>query len=454
MKKIVLILAALALPVFAHQYTSLDDLVADVCAEHSFANCSDPVVDADDDGVLDANDQCPATPASEAADANGCSDSQKDGDNDGVTDDVDQCPNTPASATVDATGCEVVVPPPVGHVITDAATGVWSELPDTKLIDLVPQEAQDSPYRYLGSAKSILTAWNGASWDEARNEMHVVASGGHADYCGNQHFKLDADGAAWSLIRPHSQFDINVPGQSYQEMFEDGTTPDGNPIARHTWGGTIYAPNVDKHYIFPGSNCSGAGGSDNRIWSADPVTGETALVSNEWSGARNQGIYDPVTGKLFVANYGRVYSFDPTTNIIATEKPLGGAESPWRSDLLGVAIDPDRRTIIYAGGNKFYTFNIDTKVFTKHTDITLGIGNCYGPGLTFVESQDKYLAWCGGNSLYWLDPVTFAETEQVVTGSAPTKAPNGMFGRFGYSEKYNAIIVPDSVYTNVKFLKL
>ena len=441
MKKIVLILAALALPVFAHEYTSLDDLVVDVCGVHNFNKCSDPVVDSDGDGIPDDIDECPNDAA------NTCND-PVDTDGDGTPDDVDECPNDPTNT------CNDPVDPPIGHVITDAPTGVWSELPDTKLIDLVPQEAQDSPYRYLGSAKSILTAWNGASWDEGRNEMHVIASGGHADYCGNQHFKLDIDDSAWLLIRPHSQFDISVPGQSYQEMFEDGTTPDGNPISRHTWGGTIYVPNVDKHYIFPGSNCSGAGGSDNRVWSADPITGDTTLVSNEWSGSRNQSAYDPVTGKIYVANYGRVYSFDPNTNTVATEKPLGGAESPWRSDTLGVAIDPDRRTIIYAGGNKFYSFNIDTKVFTKHADISLSIGNCYGPGLVFVESQDKYLAWCGGNSLYWLDPVTFAETEQVVTGSAPTKASNGMFGRFGYSVKYNAVIVPDSVYTDVKFLKL
>jgi len=431
----------LALPVFAHQYTSLDDLVVDVCGVHSFDKCSDPVVDSDGDGTPDDIDECPNDAT------NTCND-PVDTDGDGFPDDTDECPNDPTNTCNDP-----VDPPAGGHVIVNAPVGVWGEIPDTKLIDLVPQEAQDSPYRYLGSAKSILTAWNGASWDEARSEMHVIASGGHADYCGNQHFKFDVDDVAWALIRPHSQFDINVPGQSYQEMFEDGTTPDGNPIARHTWGGTTYAPNVDKHYVFPGSNCSGAGGSDNRVWSADPITGETQLVSNEYSGARNQGIYDSVTGKLFVANYGRVYSLDPATNVIATEKPLGGAESPWRSDLLGVAIDPDRRTIIYAGGNKFYSFNIDTKVFTKHTDISLGIGNCYGPGLTFVESQDKYLAWCGGNSLYWLDPVTFEETEQVVTGSAPVKASNGMFGRFEYSEKYNAIIVPDSVYTDVKYLK-
>lgn len=63
--------------------------------------------DADQDGVADGADQCPATPAGEAVDANGCSASQRDSDNDGVSDAVDQCPGTPAGTPVDANGCAV-----------------------------------------------------------------------------------------------------------------------------------------------------------------------------------------------------------------------------------------------------------------------------------------------------------------------------------------------------------
>ncbi|THD67752.1 hypothetical protein E7Z59_08855 [Robertkochia marina] len=65
-----------------------------------------PPQDADNDGVADADDQCPETPASENADENGCSTSQKDSDDDGVSDADDQCPETPAGATVDENGCE------------------------------------------------------------------------------------------------------------------------------------------------------------------------------------------------------------------------------------------------------------------------------------------------------------------------------------------------------------
>ena len=58
--------------------------------------------DSDNDGIADARDQCPMTPAGVRVDATGCS---IDNDNDGVLNSVDQCPNTPAGATVDAKGC-------------------------------------------------------------------------------------------------------------------------------------------------------------------------------------------------------------------------------------------------------------------------------------------------------------------------------------------------------------
>ncbi len=64
-----------------------------------------PPADSDLDGVPDASDACPGTPAGEAVDADGCSASQRDADGDGVSDAVDQCPSTPAGEAADANGC-------------------------------------------------------------------------------------------------------------------------------------------------------------------------------------------------------------------------------------------------------------------------------------------------------------------------------------------------------------
>jgi len=61
--------------------------------------------DSDGDGVPDALDKCPNTPAGVKVDKDGC---PLDSDGDGVPDYLDKCPNTPAGVKVDKDGC----PPP------------------------------------------------------------------------------------------------------------------------------------------------------------------------------------------------------------------------------------------------------------------------------------------------------------------------------------------------------
>ena len=60
--------------------------------------------DSDGDGVLDADDRCPGTPAGAAVDAYGCA---LDSDGDGVADYKDACPGTEAGAKVDERGCKI-----------------------------------------------------------------------------------------------------------------------------------------------------------------------------------------------------------------------------------------------------------------------------------------------------------------------------------------------------------
>jgi len=61
-------------------------------------------LDTDGDGVIDANDKCPNTPAGVKVDENGCC---LDSDGDGVPDHKDKCPDTPKGTKVDANGCEL-----------------------------------------------------------------------------------------------------------------------------------------------------------------------------------------------------------------------------------------------------------------------------------------------------------------------------------------------------------
>jgi len=68
------------------------------------APASTPLADADGDGVNDAADLCPDTPAGTQVDAKGCP-AVADADGDGVGDDDDLCPGTPPGLAVDDHGC-------------------------------------------------------------------------------------------------------------------------------------------------------------------------------------------------------------------------------------------------------------------------------------------------------------------------------------------------------------
>jgi OOP family OmpA-OmpF porin len=61
-----------------------------------------PPADSDKDGVIDANDKCPNTPAGVKVNSDGC---PLDSDGDGVYDYLDKCPNTPAGVKVNSDGC-------------------------------------------------------------------------------------------------------------------------------------------------------------------------------------------------------------------------------------------------------------------------------------------------------------------------------------------------------------
>ncbi|WP_051694176.1 OmpA family protein [Desulfohalovibrio reitneri] len=60
--------------------------------------------DTDKDGVPDYRDKCPGTPTGAPVDADGCA---LDSDGDGVIDFYDKCPGTPKQMKVDETGCAI-----------------------------------------------------------------------------------------------------------------------------------------------------------------------------------------------------------------------------------------------------------------------------------------------------------------------------------------------------------
>jgi OOP family OmpA-OmpF porin len=76
-------------------------------------------LDSDGDGVVDANDRCPNTPAGVRVNETGCA---PDADGDGVPDAVDACANTVRGATVDARGCVPVFTAGATNIVLEGVT--------------------------------------------------------------------------------------------------------------------------------------------------------------------------------------------------------------------------------------------------------------------------------------------------------------------------------------------
>ena len=92
------------------------------------------LIDADEDGVTDALDKCPDTPAGVTVNSEGCALSQLDSDSDGVTDNKDQCLNTPGGADVDENGCSDSQLDTDGDGISDDID-TCAETPDGETVD-------------------------------------------------------------------------------------------------------------------------------------------------------------------------------------------------------------------------------------------------------------------------------------------------------------------------------
>lgn len=130
-------------------------------------------LDSDADGVPDANDRCPSTPARADVDDEGCAAGlEPDSDSDGVNDDQDQCPNTGQDVDVDAEGC------PVGDPTSGDDDG-----------DGVPNNVDQCPNTPAGTTVDV----NGCAASEADSDGDGVLD--NADDCPNTPPGTDVDNA-------------------------------------------------------------------------------------------------------------------------------------------------------------------------------------------------------------------------------------------------------------------
>jgi OOP family OmpA-OmpF porin len=162
-------------------------------------------LDSDKDGVPDYLDKCPGTPAGVKVDSIGC---PLDSDGDGVPDSLDKCPGTPAGVKVDAAGCPLTV------LQSGAVSWTFNE------INFEISKADIKPASY-GILDEIAAALG------ANPQLKVVVEG-HTDSSGARAFNMDL-----SNRRAQAVVDYLVgKGVSPSRLSAKGYGPD-RPIAEN-----------------------------------------------------------------------------------------------------------------------------------------------------------------------------------------------------------------------------
>ena len=170
------------------------------------------VKDTDGDGVNDADDKCPATPAGSAVNSYGC---ELDADRDGVVDSKDQCPNTPRGVEVDSNGCKIVA-----EVVTDPDSDN-DGVPDSK--DQCPNSAPGVRIDFKGceikdvislpginfeTNSSQLTSSSAATLDGAAATLNKYTDitaelAGHTDSTGAASYNLSLSDKRANAVREY-----------------------------------------------------------------------------------------------------------------------------------------------------------------------------------------------------------------------------------------------------------
>jgi hypothetical protein len=326
------------------------------------------------------------------------------------------------------------------------------------------------PYRTGGvtgantGCAGTVKAWTGgvARTLGGSEELFLLNGGGHGDYGGNESYRLTLYGTPAFTRR-------GDPTTLISSYYTNSTRSysDGKPSSRHTYDQTTYVPWLDKFFLFNGSAYGGNGTSYRDGWFYDPtVDPSTTTPWTEVTPATGGSCVNPQTGGYSGSPYGSVianpadqmiyiwygagwmFKLDPATScytslgqVWPTGSPSYGVSDGWKAIL-----DTSRNRIVTVGGSRVQTVSLTGTV----VDVTASVGaacaawmNSYGPGAFYDATADLYVGMVQtvGNTIYKLNPTTWACTTQTTTGGPTGNPITGMWGRFNFFPALGKIAV-------------
>ncbi|HUG35825.1 MAG TPA: hypothetical protein VML54_02675 [Candidatus Limnocylindrales bacterium] len=353
------------------------------------------------------------------------------------------------------------------------APGTWVELPNTRLDSVLWRDRAGKTLSSLkgsNSPASIITAWNGAAYDDKRDLLIILAAGGDNDYPGNEVYTFDLLAQKWRrdfdptvelipyLQRHGPQASDEKVTKAPPSVYRDGNN--AYPVSRHTYNGLTYMPTVDKTWVAGGSRWW-AGGGINDIFFWDHAERRWEHQARDVLPTWFLGItsaWDSVKNRVLYHDEGRLRAFNPAAAPGSRQAALSEDRHPNESTLRFYTslFDPERRRFVMAGpkGVIYYDFAADREGSLKRRTMPL-TGTAwpafYAPGFVYDPVGKRYAAYSGRNTLYFINPDTGEVTVETGGGAPTTAAPgNGTFGRFRFSRSQGVFVVVNAIDENVR----
>lgn len=354
----------------------------------------------------------------------------------------------------------------------------WNELNDTDISSIsIANNYLGKSYSFGDKIAELTEAWNGAIYDPSRNWL-IMGLGGHADYYSNAFYAISlANRTRFVLTEPCLDFTVGTESRTIGNPHASPCLLSGDPVpcSRHTFSKMVYLPTQDVLMMMSGSMAGDAGNDAKDAWWLDysgysggdrltPVWTEKQGVSPylfKVQGAQ----YDPETEcAWFIARYNEssnysLVKYDPSDNSLARYRNDGLA---WNGDQ-NACLDTLRHRLVFIGnntsGNNVRTLNLDDP-YASASEATSGecgtVCTDDSPGITYDSIADLYCVWNGGDTVYTLNPTTWAWGALALNGSGPSAmvSGHGTHGRFCYVSTYGGFVAYGRVAENCFFARV
>lgn len=368
---------------------------------------------------------------------------------------------------------------------TAMVANTWAQVGSNKLSDINaennpainPNYQGNAPWHATTGFTSIVTAWNGACWDEATATFWFPLQGGHNDWAGNEPYKncLNVDSPAFVMLRNPSGAIGNVitldDGQEASGLYSDGRVRPG-----HSYNNNIYVPGYGPFIVrVKGPYKSGA--TDHpKVYRLNETTGETTLFCDLTSLSPGQSyggaVYDSTRNHIISIGVGNtpLVKIDMATGVgsiaVSSDNYAGGYAR------LIVIPEFDLLVTIHNGGAGYPAQIYFRELGALGTIITPTITGSYSAGLTmngqvgadWDSANRRLVLWNNATNttqISTLTPGTNPRTDPWTAGTltvsasnaeTPTvAAANGTYGRFGYSAKLGGCYLLNAVSQKIYF---